>query len=154
MLDQICAAILGLATIAAVFSVQRGDRAAIVLMASTLFSTMLIEAGVPFRLEIWLAIDLCAIMWIVIGWIEARPFGARSRLRERLIIGLFAPIWMLYFFDLAWRAAAIDLMIAAQMLLTQPHPALWAKAKGAFFQGIGRKNEGMECSWPQLINPM
>jgi hypothetical protein len=120
-LEACATGIVAVGCLAAVAGVLAGNRTAYALLASAIFSTVLCEAGVPFRPSLWLAIDLAVIMWMVVSWAESVLQGRYGKQRDIAVLALFAPIWALYFADwLDWRALAIDFLVAAQMLLTFP----------------------------------
>lgn len=124
---EACSTILvSLASLAAVAGIWAGNRTAYALLASAIFSTVLCEAGVPFRPSLWLAIDLCVILWIIVGWADAVLQGKYGKQRDVLILALFAVIWPLYFIETPWRSIVIDVAVALQMLLTFPARRAWA----------------------------
>jgi len=99
------------------------------LLGSAIFSTILCEAGVPFRPSLNLAIDLTVIMWILVGWMDGMLKGNYGKLRDVPILVLFLPIWALYFVEVDWRSYAIDALIAIQLLLTFPVKRTFELAK-------------------------
>jgi hypothetical protein len=126
-----CATLLVAAgALSAVAGVRAGNRTAYALLASAIYSTLLCWAEVPFRPSLWLAIDLCVVMWIVIGWADALLHGDHGRLRDVAVLAIFALIWPLYFMpQFAWRSQAADVLVAVQMLLTFPFKTVWGKAR-------------------------
>lgn len=119
-------ALVAAGCLAAVVGVYVGNRTAFALLASAIFSTFLCETGVPFNLALWLAIDLCAIMWIVIGWADKVLQGGYGRKRDIAVLMLFAPVWYFYVRrDIEWGSSAVDALVALQMFLTFPARMTW-----------------------------
>lgn len=120
MLETISLALLALGCLAGAAGAWVKNWTALALLASTIFSTILCEMGVPFRPSLNLAIDMVVIIWIAIGWANAVAHGEYGRARDIPILVLFTPIWALYFIDVSWRSYAIDILITIQLLLTFP----------------------------------
>lgn len=128
--DTFAVVLVAAGLLAAVTGVYAGNRTAYALLASAIFSTALIEAGVPFSPSLWLTIDLVVIMWIFIGWAERVLHGDYGRRRDIAILLFFPAIWPLYFMPwVTWRAEAVDVLVAIQMLLTFPFWRAWGKAR-------------------------
>lgn len=122
--------LLALGCLAAAVAVLAGNRTAMALLASTIYSTVLCELNVPFHVSFGLAIDLAVIMWIIVGWAESVLRGGYGKQRDIAILALFLPIWALYFMpELAWRPTAIDALIAVQLLITFPIKRAISKGK-------------------------
>jgi hypothetical protein len=120
-IDTLSTFLVAAGSISAVAGVKSGNRTAYALLASAIFSTMLCEAGVPFHGALWLTIDLCVIMWILIGWADKVLQGSYGRRRDIAVLLIFVAIWPFYFRrDVPWGPAAVDIMVAAQMFLTFP----------------------------------
>jgi len=101
-------------------SAWKGSRTAWALLASAAVSSGLIWAGVPFDIKIWRTIDILVVACIATG-----PLGAK----DLLILSLFIPIWSLY--ERPYAGDGINLIVAAQLVLTLPFARLWLRAKQA-----------------------
>lgn len=133
MFDQLALVLLGIATLAAVAGVHAGNWTAMALLGSAIVSSAyceLIESGVMgFSPAMLLLIDLCAIIWIVVGWADAVGKARYGRTRDIAILLLFLPVWPLYFITGVWTSVAIDVIVSIQMLLTFPVVRLWTRIK-------------------------
>lgn len=134
--------LLALGCLAAAVAVLAGNRTAMALLASTIYSTVLCELDVPFNVAFGLAVDLAVIMWIIVGWAETVLRGGYGKQRDVAILALFLPIWALYFLPgLPWRPMAIDALIALQLLITFPIKRAFSKGK-AFVTQLLRDDTG------------
>ena len=119
-MEQITAGLVGIAALAAVCGVRVGNWTAMALLSNAIFSSALVGLNVPFSPSLWIAIDMCVILWMWVGWINALGHSDFGRKRDIAILALFFVIWPFYFIEIAERAIVIDLLVAAQMLLTFP----------------------------------
>ncbi len=147
MLETYTVPFLAVATLAAVVGLLAGNRTAMVLLASLIYSSILCWAKVPFNPALWIAIDLIAIMWIVILWADRVGRGLYGKTRDIAILALFAPMWAMYFSAVDWRAGAIDIMIALQMFMTLPWKRAGACIKSFILRGKSGANGGFELAW-------
>lgn len=100
-----------LALLGGLWAARHGNRAAWALLGSTMLTSALILARVPFDFGLWLLIDVAVIVAI-----ESGPV----RKQERAVIALFAPAWVLYHLMPPWADKAITLIVAAQFFLVVP----------------------------------
>lgn len=143
-LDQFAAGMVALGALSAVCGVWKGNATAMALLASAIVSSFyceLVERGVlPYEPALLLFLDVLVVVWIVAGWADRVARRAYGRRRDLVIIGLFPAVWPLYFIDGAWTSDAIDLLVAAQMLLSFPVRTLLAQVQ-AKLAGL-RDDEG------------
>jgi hypothetical protein len=122
--DQLATVAVALGALSAVVAIRFGNATAMALLASALVSSAwceLVEAGaLPYEPLLLVALDLLVIVWIIVGWADRVARKAYGRRRDIAIVALFPAIWPLYFIDRAWTSDAIDLAVAAQMLLCFP----------------------------------
>lgn len=138
---------MAVATLAAVVGLLSGNKTAMVLLASTIYSSILCWADVEFNIALWLSIDLIAILWIVVLWADGLGRGVYGKTRDIAILALFAPIWLLYFVEVDWRASAINFLIALQMLATFPWRRAGERVRGLISKIRGDDTGGLECAW-------
>jgi hypothetical protein len=114
-------ALFAVAVLCGCIAAWAGNRTAWPLLASAAASSLLIWAGVPFNLALWLLIDVA-----VIAAITSRPMSVR----DTLVVVLFVPVWALYGADLPYAGKGISVIVALQLLLTFPVRRAWAKVRG------------------------
>src|SRR5690606_40300796 len=112
--DACATALVGIGCLAAVAGIHAGNRTAYALLASAIFSTVLCEAGVPFNLALWLAIDLCAIMWIVVGWADSGLQGKYARQGLLPTLGILPRSSHINYVNTNWVAHPVMPMFAAE----------------------------------------
>jgi hypothetical protein len=106
-----------LAVLCGCLSAWKGNHTAWALLASVALSSGFIWSGVPFNLALWLLIDLTVVIVIASG---------RYSITDIAIITLFIPVWSLYIVDWRYAGDAINLIVAAQFLLTLPFRSVLA----------------------------
>lgn len=147
MIEQFTTGILAVATLAAVIGLLTGNKTAMVLLASTIYSSMLCWAEVEFNEALWLSIDMIAILWIVVLWADGVGRGVYGKTRDIVILALFAPIWALYFIEVEWRSYAINILIALQMFATFPWKRSGIRIRKTITKMRGDTTGGLELSW-------
>lgn len=150
-LEQFATAMVAIGALSAVMGCWRGNPTAMALLASAIVSSLyceLVEAGmVGYFPPVLIALDILVVAWIIVGWANAVATRRYGRKRDLVVIALFVPTWPLYFDNRAWTDEAIDLLVAAQMLLSFPARTLWASFR-ARLASLMRDDTGtMEMVW-------
>lgn len=147
MIEQLSTGVLAVATLAAVIGLLSGNKTAMVLLASTIYSSMLCWADVEFNVALWLSIDLIAILWIVVLWADGLGRGIYGKKRDIVILSIFFAIWPFYFTEFEWRSSVINFLIALQMLATFPWRRAGERVRGLISKIRGDDTGGLECAW-------
>jgi hypothetical protein len=120
--------LLAIAVLAAVAGACKHNLTSYALLGSFGLSTALCWAGIPFNTALWIFIDSVVIACVL---------SSHAKRRDWLILALFPPAWAIYFLQPEWAPAAIDVIVAAQMLLTFPARRLgfplWLRARSTPF---------------------
>jgi hypothetical protein len=111
---------------AAMAALRYRSKPAVILLISAAVGSTLAMVGMPFDPLLWFSVTLVfalSIMWMP------------HNLAEMLIVPLYIPIWILYFFGGSPNdiAGTVSLIATAQMLLTYPTPqiATWISLRYA-----------------------
>lgn len=121
-------ALLVVAVAAALFGAVRGNHAAWPLLVSVTVGVVLRLGHIPFNLLGWWLMDVLVILGIAfLWWVTLAPGKPVSKWRELTIIAMFGLIWPLYLWQPSWWCPAVELIVAAQLLITSPTSAEWSR---------------------------